>query len=331
MQLELPVAIDPTTIADKETKRKLVLRVDKTVKVLLDNCEVRENHNGRTNFDHIPEFAQSLLAYGQLTPIAGDLLADGRFIVTIGECRIRGMKYIREVLGMKNKFEYVLATVNPRNITEAQRSVMAIIENTHRKNYEPLEEAREYWKMLQMPNPLTGKPYNAAGIAVACGVSKMHVSNRLRLVNISEEEEEAIKDGTISPTALGGMIKQGLSEEERIDMINQSKESGEKIYVKDVIPAPKTDKPEKMFNGYDNSFVEAARIVVRHQQGSQSIIQRKMKVGYNTADLLINQLEKAGVIGEFMGSQPREVFIANDDELDALFVSIGIWTEEPGS
>jgi len=57
----------------------------------------------------------------------------------------------------------------------------------------------------------------------------------------------------------------------------------------------------------DPMFEEAARLIVNHQQGSTSLIQRKLKLGYNRAGRIIDQLEAAGIVGPFEGSKAREV------------------------
>lgn len=57
----------------------------------------------------------------------------------------------------------------------------------------------------------------------------------------------------------------------------------------------------------DEFFAEAARLVVQHQHGSTSLIQRKLKLGYNRAGRIIDQLESAGIVGPFEGSKAREV------------------------
>ncbi|MDD3876121.1 MAG: DNA translocase FtsK 4TM domain-containing protein [Bacteroidales bacterium] len=57
----------------------------------------------------------------------------------------------------------------------------------------------------------------------------------------------------------------------------------------------------------DSMFEEAAKIIVIHQQGSTSLIQRKLKLGYNRAGRIIDQLEAAGIVGSFEGSKAREV------------------------
>jgi S-DNA-T family DNA segregation ATPase FtsK/SpoIIIE len=59
----------------------------------------------------------------------------------------------------------------------------------------------------------------------------------------------------------------------------------------------------------DALFVEAAHIVVQHQQGSASLLQRRLKLGYNRAGRIVDQLEAAGIIGPFEGSKARQVLI----------------------
>lgn len=68
----------------------------------------------------------------------------------------------------------------------------------------------------------------------------------------------------------------------------------------------------------DALFDEAARLIVSSQQGSTSLIQRKMKLGYNRAGRLIDQLEAAGIVGPFEGSKAREVLIQDEYALEQL-------------
>lgn len=72
------------------------------------------------------------------------------------------------------------------------------------------------------------------------------------------------------------------------------------------------------FDGEDKDelFDDAARVLVQHQQGSASLLQRKMKIGYNRAGRIIDQLEEAGVIGPFEGSKARQVLISDLDTLE---------------
>ena len=66
----------------------------------------------------------------------------------------------------------------------------------------------------------------------------------------------------------------------------------------------------------DPMFEEAARLIVMHQQGSTSLIQRKMKLGYNRAGRIIDQLEAAGIVGPFEGSKAREVLYPDEYSLE---------------
>ena len=72
----------------------------------------------------------------------------------------------------------------------------------------------------------------------------------------------------------------------------------------------------------DPLFEDAARLIVINQSGSTSLIQRKFAIGYNRAGRLMDQLEKAGVVGAAMGSKPREVMIQDENSLNNLLASL---------
>ena len=67
----------------------------------------------------------------------------------------------------------------------------------------------------------------------------------------------------------------------------------------------------------DDLFEDAAKVIVRSQQGSVSLLQRKLSVGYTRAARLVDQLEDAGIVGPFEGSKAREVLIPDEFALDA--------------
>ncbi|PHR29570.1 MAG: cell division protein FtsK [Fluviicola sp.] len=77
-------------------------------------------------------------------------------------------------------------------------------------------------------------------------------------------------------------------------------------------------------NELDALFPDAARIVVLHQQGSASLLQRKLKLGYNRAGRIVDQLEAMGIIGPFKGSKARDVLYADENTLEALLASKGL-------
>jgi S-DNA-T family DNA segregation ATPase FtsK/SpoIIIE len=72
----------------------------------------------------------------------------------------------------------------------------------------------------------------------------------------------------------------------------------------------------------DPLFDDAARLIVMNQSGSTSLIQRKFAIGYNRAGRLMDQLEKAGVVGAAMGSKPREVLIQDENSLNNLLSNL---------
>jgi S-DNA-T family DNA segregation ATPase FtsK/SpoIIIE len=74
----------------------------------------------------------------------------------------------------------------------------------------------------------------------------------------------------------------------------------------------------------DPMFVDSARIVVTNQQGSASLLQRKLKLGYNRAGRIVDQLEAMGIIGSFQGSKAREVLFSDLESLDEFLRTKGL-------
>lgn len=89
------------------------------------------------------------------------------------------------------------------------------------------------------------------------------------------------------------------------------------------VPEEGGDAPDVEEDGErDSLFEEAARIVVQTQQGSTSMIQRKLKLGYNRAGRIIDQLEAAGIVGPFSGSKSREVKVGTEAALEQILQDI---------
>lgn len=90
-----------------------------------------------------------------------------------------------------------------------------------------------------------------------------------------------------------------------------------------LIPEPDTEEAGGNGGGLDTHnldplFEEAARAIVISQQGSTSMIQRRFSIGYNRAGRLMDQLQKAGIVGEAKGSKPREVLITDETSLQNI-------------
>jgi len=80
--------------------------------------------------------------------------------------------------------------------------------------------------------------------------------------------------------------------------------------------------PDVDLSNRDALFDEAARMLVTHQQGSASLLQRKLSIGYTRAGRLIDQLEAAGIVGPFKGSKAREVLISDLIALELFLADV---------
>ena len=88
-----------------------------------------------------------------------------------------------------------------------------------------------------------------------------------------------------------------------------------------ILPEYKGEENSKLdidIDDRDALFNEAAEIIVTAQQGSASLLQRKLKLGYNRAGRLIDQMESAGIVGPFEGSKPRQVLITDLTSLNKI-------------
>ena len=88
-----------------------------------------------------------------------------------------------------------------------------------------------------------------------------------------------------------------------------------------ILPEYKGEESSKLdidIDDRDALFNEAAEIIVTAQQGSASLLQRKLKLGYNRAGRLIDQMESAGIVGPFEGSKPRQVLITDLTSLNKI-------------
>jgi S-DNA-T family DNA segregation ATPase FtsK/SpoIIIE len=91
----------------------------------------------------------------------------------------------------------------------------------------------------------------------------------------------------------------------------------EEVRAREAMDAAQGDEDAEDVGDRDKLFREAAEVVVQHQQGSTSLLQRRLKVGYGRAARIIDQLHNAGVLGPPDGSKPRDVLVGLD-ELDRI-------------
>jgi S-DNA-T family DNA segregation ATPase FtsK/SpoIIIE len=107
-------------------------------------------------------------------------------------------------------------------------------------------------------------------------------------------------------------------EVERITNHIYSQPSFSKPYFLPSIYEKKKDTSSGFISDLDPMFEEAARVIVRHQQGSVSLLQRKLKLGYSRAARIVDQLEEAGIVGPNDGSKARQVIIENEEQLETV-------------
>ncbi len=93
-----------------------------------------------------------------------------------------------------------------------------------------------------------------------------------------------------------------------------------------ILPSIEQEMDSSSIGGFgaserDELFMDAARVIVRSQQGSVSLLQRKLSVGYSRAARIVDQLEDAGIVGPFEGSKARQVLVADEFELEEMMTA----------
>lgn len=112
--------------------------------------------------------------------------------------------------------------------------------------------------------------------------------------------------------------------EEICSFIGDQRAYPDALILPEYIPEGSEGKGEMDMNEMDAMFVDSARIVIMNQQGSASLLQRKLKLGYNRAGRIVDQLESMGIIGPFQGSKARDVLFPDIESLDEFLRSKGL-------
>jgi S-DNA-T family DNA segregation ATPase FtsK/SpoIIIE len=106
--------------------------------------------------------------------------------------------------------------------------------------------------------------------------------------------------------------------EELTEFIGSQKGYADAMHLPEYVDDSESGAIEVDLKKRDPMFDDAARLVVQHQQGSTSLIQRKLSIGYNRAGRIIDQLEAAGVVGPFEGSKARDVLVSDFISLEQI-------------
>jgi S-DNA-T family DNA segregation ATPase FtsK/SpoIIIE len=171
-------------------------------------------------------------------------------------------------------------------------------------------------------------------VDVITGVIKANFSARIAFLVNSKIDSRTILDMNGADQLLGNgdmlYLPPGVGKPMRIQCPYISTDEVEKLadYIQSQkgfsvpfeLPSVNTNKRKSYSesNERDELFEEAGRIIVRYQQGSVSLLQRKLKIGYARAARIVDELEVAGVVGPFDGSKAREVLIDSEAQLDQL-------------
>lgn len=172
-------------------------------------------------------------------------------------------------------------------------------------------------------------------VNVITGVIKANFSARMAYQVATKIDSRTILDMNGAEQLLGSgdmlFLPGGMPKPIRIQNAFISTEEVEKItnyiYVQKgfakryFLPSLYDKKKEGLgdyLNDLDPMFEDAARVIVRHQQGSVSLLQRRLKLGYSRAARIVDQLEQAGIVGPSEGSKAREVIVENEEQLETI-------------
>jgi len=176
-------------------------------------------------------------------------------------------------------------------------------------------------------------------VNVITGVIKANFPARIAYQVATKVDSRTILDMNGAEQLLGRgdmlFLPGGMPKPIRIQNAFISTEEDEKvtnaIYIQDgykkryFLPSlmEKRNDPDANFlSDLDPMFEEAAQVIIRHQQGSVSLLQRKLKLGYSRAARVMDQLEQAGIVGPPDGSKAREVICESEEQLQTIIRSI---------
>jgi S-DNA-T family DNA segregation ATPase FtsK/SpoIIIE len=107
-------------------------------------------------------------------------------------------------------------------------------------------------------------------------------------------------------------------EVEKITNYVYSQQAYSKPYFLPSLYEKKKESSSGVSSDLDPMFEDAAKVIVRHQQGSVSLLQRRLKLGYSRAARIVDQLEEAGIVGPNDGSKARSVLVENEEQLETI-------------
>lgn len=162
------------------------------------------------------------------------------------------------------------------------------------------------------------RPYKCSVVKVGGQVGDIIITARVEFSDVVVESEELVDNNKKQQRVEPKDILDGIDVNKFIDNIARKLLYSEYGYGDNIADISEDIYTEKK----DVLLEEAARLIVIHQQGSTSLIQRKFLIGYNRAGKIMDQLEAIGVVGAAQGSAARAVFIADEYALESKLKSI---------
>ncbi len=176
-------------------------------------------------------------------------------------------------------------------------------------------------------------------VDVITGVIKANFPARIAYQVASRIDSRTVLDGTGADQLLGNgdmlYLPGGQPKPARVQNAYLSTEEVERVveFIGDqhgyqrpyTLPSVRSQQKAKSREddiGTDDLMFEAARLIVRHQQGSVSLLQRRLKIGYSRAARIVDQLEMAGIVGPYDGSKARQVMVEDEEQLEDILQTL---------
>lgn len=227
---------------------------------------------------------------------------------------------------MSLSFPYhVEATLNGMTISLS----LSLPQAKYLPHMEGVRLASGNYKIKEIPDKNKKKDYSewVLGIAIYVASYYFNVSPKINGVNVEGHVSmEGSKDTSLYNIAFDRTTYGSLNFEDLDINAALSNFAVSNKLNKDVLTelfAMEEEKPKqekKAMSNYmlDSLFADAARLIVRNQDGATADLQRAFEIDYKRAGSIMEQLEKAGVVGQFMGSKPREVLISDEQVLEEM-------------
>ena len=195
-------------------------------------------------------------------------------------------------------------------------------------NLEGVRMASGNYKIKEIPDKNKKKDYSdwIWGIAVYMASYYFNVSPIVNLVTIKgnvsiDSDIISVYEITFDRNTYGSLDFENTEIEKVLSHFSVSNKLTKDVLAKlFVVKEIEPKRENKDIPSYmrDSLFNDAARLIVHEQNGSAAFLQRKFQIGYNRAGTLMEQLEKAGIVGVAQGSNPRDVLISNEQELESI-------------